>query len=224
MGDEPSVYGAWAEVAGEMETISRRKVQTFEAFNVDDVYNAVRPLLVKHNLTVAPHVDSVEYEEGAYQSGTPYTHARILVTYTVWHADGSSMVLRGAAEGIDTQDKATNKAMQQALKYVLIQALQIATAEPDPESDPHKGEKPAAKPVRYENGVKQALLVYALDGDNPNSADGKVLEGAAQVAKSLWDDLLADAKVEKITTKAEYEKCIRVINRWTEADKVPADA
>ncbi len=171
------VWDAWNKVREELPQLERRAVQTFTAFNVDDIYSAVRVLLTTHRLTVVPRIVSVDYADGTYDSGKAFVDARVVVAYDVVHAeDASSFTMVGAAEGRDNQDKGTNKALQQALKYVLIQSLMISTGEPDAEDDPGKGDEPvneaAAERIRMRSQLTNAAraVVFKLAGDDEKVA------------------------------------------------------
>ena len=171
------VGAAWNLVRAELPAIERRRVQTFRAFNVDDIYTEVRVLLTTHKLSLIPRLLSVEYSTGTWDSGGAYVDARVIVAYDVVHAeDASSFTMVGAAEGRDSQDKGTNKALQQALKYCLIQSLMIATGEPDAEDDPGKGEQPvneeAAERIRMRSQLTNAAraVVFKLAGDDEQAA------------------------------------------------------
>lgn len=172
------VWEAWNKVRAELPQLERRAVQTFTAFNVNDVYNAVRVLMDTHNLSLVPRVTDVEYAGGTYESGKTFVDSRVTMAYDVVHAeDASSFTMVFAAEGRDNQDKATNKAAQQALKYALIQSLMIATeSEPDAEEDPGQGEAPvneeAAERIRMRAQLTNAArtVVFKLAGDDEDKA------------------------------------------------------
>ncbi len=171
------VWAAWNKVREELPQLKRREVQTFTAFNVDDIYSAVRVLMHKHDLALVPRVVGVEYAGGTYDSGKEYVDARVTMAYDVVHAeDASSFTMVFAAEGRDSQDKGTNKAAQQALKYALIQSLMISTGEPDAEDDPGKGAEPvneeAAERIRMRSQLTNAAraVVFKLAGDDQDAA------------------------------------------------------
>jgi len=195
-------------VLADMPDIERRRVQTFQAFNVDDVYATVRPLLIKHGLVVTPTVRSVEYTEGVFAKGTAYTDARIIVDYTITAlSDGSTLRMTGAAEGRDTQDKATNKALQQAYKYVLIQTLLINTGE-DAEEDPGRGDRPVASAdtdaVRAENqkrltNAAKAALVEML----PNATEAAEAWPLVMEKAALPDGIRTESDRDKVIATAE---------------------
>ncbi len=214
------VWDAWNKVRAELPQLERRAVQTFTAFNVNDVYNAVRALMATHNLALVPRVVGVEYAGGTYDSGKTFVDARVTMAYDVVHAeDASSFTMVFAAEGRDNQDKATNKAAQQALKYALIQSLMIATeGEPDAEDDPGKGAEPvneeAAERIRMRSQLTNAAraVVFKLAGDDQNAATLR------------WPLVLERAGVTlPITTEEQRDAVITAAHALHDADEATGD-
>ena len=114
--------------------IEKRPVQGFKAFAIDDVYANIGPLFAKHGIVVTPSVKDTRYEAVEAKSGAKGFACFITVDYTFHAPDGSTVKMRAASEGIDYGDKSTNKALQQAFKYGLIQMFQISTGEVDPDA------------------------------------------------------------------------------------------
>ncbi len=192
------VWDAWNKVREELPQLERRAVQTFTAFNVDDIYAAVRVLLTAHRLTLVPRIVSVDYADGVYKGGGTYIDARVVVAYDVVHAeDASSFSMVGAAEGRDSQDKGTNKALQQALKYCLIQSLMIATGEPDAEDDPGQGDTPVDPDTMRTQLTNKARTVVFKLADNDE-----------KVATQRWPVVLEKAGVAAILTEEDRDAVI----------------
>ena len=199
------VYVALHKVLRDMPDMERRKVQTFSAFNVDDVYATVKPLFVEHGLVLIPtKVLTADYVPGNYKSGGAYTHARLVMAYDlVAVGDGSKHRIEFAAEGIDNQDKATNKAVQQALKYALIQALFINTGE-DAEEDPHpQGEEPDA----------------GLQSDPNQWAYGHVAKRHGDKANEMWWQLREQVGATDDKAPLTQEQALAVVAKVKEQPK-----
>lgn len=101
---------------------------------IDDAINALNPLLAKHGVYFYPRVlkHRLRYTERTNSSGfsVEWTRAKVTVDYCfVAASDGSTLHTRVVAEGLDNSDKATAKALSQALKYCLLQTFAIATAD-----------------------------------------------------------------------------------------------
>ena len=144
MCDQPQptgIYQAMAEILAEIPSIgkdNKNKDQGFKYRGIDDVYNALHPLLAKHKVFMAPTVLSRASEDRATKNGGALQCVTLSVEYRFFHADGSSISCTVMGEGRDTSDKATNKAMASAHKYALLQTFCIPTediGQDDPDAE-----------------------------------------------------------------------------------------
>lgn len=144
MCDQPQptgIYQAMAAILAEIPSIgkdNRNKDQGFQYRGIDDVYNALHPLLAKHKVFMAPTVLSRTSEDRATKNGGALQCVTLSVEYRFFHADGSSISCTVMGEGRDTSDKATNKAMAAAHKYALLQTFCIPTediGQDDPDAE-----------------------------------------------------------------------------------------
>jgi hypothetical protein len=104
---------------------------------IDDVYNAIAPLLAKHSLCILPRVLTRECVERASKSGGALFYVTVEVEFDFVSAeDGSKHTVKTFGEAMDSGDKATNKAMSAAYKYAAFQAFSIPT-ESDNDADAH---------------------------------------------------------------------------------------
>jgi hypothetical protein len=129
------VYKAIAAVQGELskEGIGKNRTNSAPGANykfrgIDDVYNALSPLLAKHGLCILPRMLSREVVERTSGKGTALFYVTVEAEFDfVAAADGSKHTVRTFGEAFDTGDKATNKAMSAAYKYAAFQAFAIPT-------------------------------------------------------------------------------------------------
>lgn len=144
MCDQPQptgIYQAMAAILAEIPSIgkdNRNKDQGFQYRGIDDVYNALHPLLARHKVFMAPTVLSRTSEDRATKNGGALQCVTLSVEYRFFHADGSSISCTVMGEGRDTSDKATNKAMAAAHKYALLQTFCIPTediGQDDPDAE-----------------------------------------------------------------------------------------
>ncbi len=127
-------------------TINGKKVYNFRG--IDDIYAALQPLLVEFKVTSVPCAKLIHSEQVETKNG--HTNRVILeVSYDFYAEDGSSVHSKVVSEGMDTGDKACNKAMSAAHKYALLQVFCIPTEEPkDSEIEHHEIKKNALAPSR----------------------------------------------------------------------------
>lgn len=138
---EPAIYAALAAVMDDCKAVAKRDLNQHQRFHfrgIDAVVNAVGPVLRKHGVIVAPNVEHVTYDVVSTSTGKPATACRVLVTYTFYASDGSSIDTRVAAEAWDAGDKAAPKAMSVAFRTALLQSLALPTDEPDPDSQTYE--------------------------------------------------------------------------------------
>ena len=154
------IYQAITDIMSEGYAITKDKHNQKQGYvyrGIDDVMNTFQPLLAKHHVFVVPEVlererqERVTYKDGK-QSGT-LLYSILTMRYTFYAEDGSSVSAVVIGEGMDSGDKASNKAMSVAMKYAMFQVFCIPTEEmqdPDaetPEPSKPKAEQPAPKPV-----------------------------------------------------------------------------
>ena len=130
----PAVYRAISSVAGAIakEGIAKNKKNTQQGFmfrGIDDVYNALAPILSEFGLVVLPRVLKRIETERETKSGGALFNVVVEVEFDFVAAeDGSRHVVKTFGEAMDSADKATNKAMSAAYKYAAMQAFCIPTS------------------------------------------------------------------------------------------------
>lgn len=114
--------------------------QGFKFRGVDDVMNAMAPLLAKHDLVILPSVESHTLTERPTKNGGSVLHALLKLTYEfVCPIDGSIKVVGPIyGEAMDSGDKATNKAMSAAYKYLCTQSFCIPFTGDDADAHTHE--------------------------------------------------------------------------------------
>jgi hypothetical protein len=136
-----------AEIAQTGISKDRKNEQQHYKFRgIDDVYNALAPMLAKHKLVIIPRILARECVERTNKSGGALFNVTVEAEFDFVSAvDGSKHTARTFGEAMDSGDKATNKAMSAAYKYAAIQAFCIPT-EGDNDADAHTHEAAAREP------------------------------------------------------------------------------
>lgn len=107
---------------------------------IDDVFNALSPLLATHGLCILPRMLTRTCEERTSKSGGNLFYVTVEAEFDlVASEDGSKHTIRTFGEAMDSGDKATNKAMSAAYKYAAMQAFSIPT-EGDNDTENHTHE------------------------------------------------------------------------------------
>ena len=121
---------------GAIQKAKKNAQQGFMYRGVDDVMNALQPLLHKHGVFIVPEVLEQKREERQTSKGGNLIYSVCTIKYTFYASDGSYITAVVVGEGMDSGDKATNKAMAIAFKYACFQVFCIPTEEmKDPDAD-----------------------------------------------------------------------------------------
>lgn len=148
MAETPKIFSTINSVMSELGAIAKNKRNQQQGFSyrgVDDVMNALNPLMVKHKLFCVPKVLRNEREERQTSRGSNLLYSIVTMEYTLYAEDGSSVSAVVIGEGMDSGDKATNKAMAIAYKYAMFQIFSIPTEETAPDADTDTPEETAPK-------------------------------------------------------------------------------
>lgn len=134
-----SLMGQAMQMIGAIGKDSRNEQQKFMYRGIDAVMNALNPVMAKLGLFLAPEVLEQTREERTNKNGTTLLYSILKMKYTMYAPDGSNVSCVVLGEGMDTGDKASNKAMAVALKYAAFQLFMIPTEEMvDPDSECHE--------------------------------------------------------------------------------------
>lgn len=133
-----AIIGVMADI-GAIGKDKKNAQQGFKYRGVDDVMNALQPVMVQHGLFVVPEIIDQRREERQTNRGGNLIYSVCTVRYTFYAKDGSSVQCVVIGEGMDSGDKATNKAMSIAFKYACFQVFCIPTEEmKDPDAEVHE--------------------------------------------------------------------------------------
>ena len=123
-------------IAGVSADISRQGIakdrnnaqQGYQFRGIDDVYNALSPIMSAHGLVILPRIMGREVSERVNQKGNTLFYVTVRAEFDfVSSHDGSRHTVVTYGEAMDSGDKATNKAMSAAYKYAAFQTFCIPT-------------------------------------------------------------------------------------------------
>lgn len=196
-----TVYKAINAVQSELSKvgISKDKKNTQQGYSfrgIDDVFNALSPLLAKHGLCIFPRVLARECEERQTAKGGIIFYVTVEAEFDLVCAeDGSKHTVKTFGEAMDSGDKATNKAMSAAYKYAAFQTFAIPT-EGDNDADAHTYEV-AVKRITKDQADEISEL--AVDAGVSNEALFGMASKAAKIDVDSYDSIPADlyARIKK---------------------------
>lgn len=180
MSEQPKgIYQAMAAIAAEIGAIGKDKRCTqgasFAYRGIDDVYNALNPIMAKHGVFVLPIAGERTTDQRQTKTGGIMEIVVMRMTYKFCHADGSYVEAVTVGQAMDSGDKATNKAMAIAHKYAILQAFCIPTEDmEDPDAvaeqlEPRQPQRPRTQQVQ------QPRHAQAENSNAMTSAQSKAL-------------------------------------------------
>lgn len=182
--EDMMIYKAINNVMSELGAIgktSKNQQQGFMYRSVEAVMNALNPALIKNKVFIVPEVLEQERSERQTAKGGTLFYSIIKVRFKFFAEDGSCIEAVTIGEGMDSGDKATNKAMSIAFKYACFQVFCIPTEEMvDPDSEVHNV-APAKAP----------------DPAEPKKASSKQIEAIKSCVQDI-EGMLKFYKIEKI--------------------------
>lgn len=221
-----NVYQLIAEVASEIahEGISKSRKNQQQGYSfrgIDDVYNALAPIIAKHGLVILPRCLSRELLERQTMKGGVLFYVTVEAEFDfVSSHDGSRHTVKTYGEAMDSADKATNKAMSAAYKYAAFQTFCIPT-EGDNDAD--------AVTHQVATTPKQAAMVPAASGPEMLTKDEIAnINALAQEVGAEIKPILTFYKVGSLNfiPRAKYQSIIKSLEKkrseTTETEEQPA--
>jgi len=189
----PMVYSAIARVMSDLAKagISKSRknvVQGYQFRGIDEVYNALSPFLATRGLVIIPSFANRTQVERATAKGGVLFYVTVDGTFTLVSIEDGSQVVAGPffGEAMDSGDKATNKAMSAAFKYMAMEVFCIPTeGDNDADSTTHE-----VAPQKYGlNGAE----VCKTELDRMTPAEQEIIKANADTILDLHN---ADMKQE----------------------------
>ena len=194
--EKKNVYQLISLVAGELANTGISKNQRnnqgtgYNFRGIDDVYNAIGPLLAKNGLSILPRTLSRDCVERVSGQGKALFYVTVDMEFDFVSAhDGSKHTVKMYGEAMDSGDKATNKAMSAAYKYAMFQAFCIPTeGDNDADSQTHNVTAKQTVPAGYgefEAATLPVMREAAMQGEAALSTAFQALVKSAHKA-AFW--------------------------------------
>lgn len=200
------VYEAIRNVATLMgrDGIGKGRKNSQQGYNfrgIDDVLNALSSALSESGLVILPRVTERTVTERETKSGGALFYVCVKVEFDlVASEDGTKHTVVTYGEAMDSADKATNKAMSAAYKYLALLTFCIpteASADTDADFTTHevasrrtqwllerKADIAAAKNVGELKAIMDAALAKVRENNDQDAEDQLLEASAAKVAKA----------------------------------------
>lgn len=195
------IYAAIAGVIADVGYVAKDKVNRTQGFkfrSVDDVYNALHPALAKNKVFIVPRIMERKCEViGKTKNGVDMVKVVCEIEFTFFAEDGSNIKAVIIGEGLDTGDKATNKAMAIAYKYACFQVFCIPTEELMDDPDHERPELEAAKKEPVKNNKAGSKKTATDKTENKVSVD----DGSASKEDASKEEMVTEAMINTIRSE-----------------------
>lgn len=200
-----NIYEKMSAITAELQTVAKNltvqttKTSSYKAVSERDVIDAVKPIEAKHGVYSYP-VSRTILESNMLESESEYNGkvtkkttfmTRIETVYRFVNVEKPEEYIETTtfAEGIDSQDKGSGKAMTYADKYALMKAYKISTGE-DP--DQTASEETSYKKAPEEKSPRDKLIakLHELGIDVNTYAQEKGL--SSKTTPERFSELLAE--------------------------------
>jgi hypothetical protein len=196
----PKIIGSLPAI-GKDQQMSGGGGPSYKFRGVEDVMKALKPLLAEHGVHwSAVKIMTVADSEFTVRSGSVWQRTRMTVLFRVYGPDGSFIEHESRGEGTDMGDKASNKAMTAAAKYMLLQVFNVCDAgAEDPDHERQEEQAPAAPaPARVSVAGLKGALAAAVGTERASEFYAK--HCTATESENGWVQQAADGFLE--TAKA----------------------
>lgn len=208
------IFSAIPAIMSEIEAISKaqkNKDQNFMYRGIDDIYNSLHPLLAKHKVFTVPEIIKTESSERTSRKGSLLLYEIYDIKYHFYTIDGSCVSATVRGIGMDSGDKAGNKAMAIAHKYALLQIFAIPTSD---EKDPD-GQSYELQPGKNENGTnKKTEPNNTQILKNKRVRIGKMLTAICNNDLQAAQEMLAQEGYESRDQITTIELANQIINKF----------
>lgn len=137
-----NIYEAISATMADVGAIGKHDKNAQQGFmfrGIDAVMNALQPAMLKNHIFVVPEVIDQTREERTSSRGATLIYSILRMRFTFYAEDGSNVSAVVIGEGMDSGDKASNKAMSIGFKYACFQVFCIPTEEmKDPDAECHE--------------------------------------------------------------------------------------
>lgn len=150
-----NIYERMLAITAELQTVAKNltvqqtKTSSYKAVGERDVLDAVKPLEAKHGIYSYPVARTIleshmlesesTYNGQTTKKTTFFTRLETVYRFVNVENPEEYIEITSFAEGIDTQDKGSGKAMTYCDKYALMKAYKISTGD-DPDQEASKDE------------------------------------------------------------------------------------
>lgn len=192
--DAPNIYEALALVMRDTMPVGKDQVNQHQRYNfrgIDDLMSAVAGPMRKHGVFIIPSVA----EQRTERRGEKTVACYLTMQYRIYGPAGDYVEASVPGEASDFADKATNKAMSAALKYLLLQVLMVpidARSIDDGDRDHPVEPTPEHRAERARNQQRQQRRSFQQQGNGQRPPAASSQDDDRQAALSAMQTAAAE--------------------------------
>lgn len=205
-----NIYEKMAAITAELQTVAKNltvqttKTSSYKAVSERDILDAVKPLEAKHGVYSYPVSRTVlesnllesesEFQGKVTKKTTFMTRIETVYRFVNIEKPDEYIETTTFAEGIDSQDKGSGKAMTYADKYALMKAYKISTGDdPDQTASEETSYKKAAQKPKEKTPREQLIAKLHEKGIDVNEF-ARTHNLNSKTPPDVFEDLLADLR------------------------------
>ena len=209
----PMIYKKIIDIMRDCPAIDKNGLNGKQGYKyraIDDIKNDMHAIIASHGVFWTPEVLEVNREEKKTTNGGCLLYSVLRIKYTFYAEDGSHVSAVVIGEGMDSGDKASNKAMSAGEKYALSQVFNIATKETSIDSEKDSPEvlygkatptTPTAQPAPANNPAPQMHTIPNYPGDEEFLKAFKLPDGFQTVLTLADAETMEDSAGNMYGTK-----------------------
>ena len=171
--DGAAIHGQLAAIMAEVDAVGKTRRNSGQGFNfrgIEDIMDALHGVFATNKVFILSEVMDQKTEERATMKGGTLIYRVLTIRVSfVSGIDGSRETVTVVGEGMDSGDKAANKAMSAGLKYALTQTLILPYGQVDGDQDT----PPEIKPKTI--AATGPAAAAAIAGNVKSAHDGRTL-------------------------------------------------
>lgn len=174
----PLIYGRIADAIADVEAVGkthRNQQQGYNFRSIDEFYDKMNPVLVKHRIFVAPTILEHAREERTTKSGSIMMTTITKVRFKIFAEDGSFIEADALGEGADSGDKSANKAAASAMKYLFMQVFAVRVTEESLDTEASSPQYAPNKPKPPQNTTPAPPTPPKADSDRKQATPADVI-------------------------------------------------
>lgn len=218
-----TVHEAIAEVIGELPAVGKDSEiesgpQRYRYRGIEAIKAALKPVLAAAGVHYTLHrlVAVVDDTVPVGRQGSVWQRTRLQARWRIYGPEGDHVTVETRGEGIDSSDKAANKAVTVAEKQMLLTTFCVADGTEDPDHERHEiTDRPR---VGWFDGSPKALkfaMVDAITAEVTAGDRGRALELAAKA----WEILgLEGAAIEAADVLDKIQAAVAIAYQEIAAD------